>query len=178
MKVLQIIHFCTTNCQKTVHIREIKYGFLWDLGHKFSSDDASWLILERLEKLFLLCRGKTSRGQYCHWKWHFPSKAWKMVTQQQIIKCKEMIKIAFYSWETLCSTAHCHSPPLIHIIAVILKLVWKMFKLERKWCVCLWLFAYSQSPDIWKVIRFSVVFILLLQKKNHLQASLLIMAAN
>lgn len=101
--------------------------------------------MRRLEKLFLLCRGKTSRGQYCHWKWHFPSKAWKMVTQQQIIKCKEMIKIAFYSWETLCSTAHCHSPPIIHIIAVILKLVWKMFKLERKWCVCLWLFAYSQS---------------------------------
>lgn len=122
--------------------------------------------MRRLEKLFLLCRGKTSRGQYCHWKWHFPSKAWKMVTQQQIIKCKEMIKIAFYSWETLCSTAHCHSPPLIHIIAVILKFVWKMFKLERKWCVCLWLFAYSQSPDIWKVIRFSVVFILLLQKKT------------
>lgn len=67
-----------------------------------------------------------------------------MVTQQQIIKCKEIIKIAFYSWETLCSTAHCHSPPL-HIIAVILKLVWEMFKLQRKWCVCLWLFAYSQS---------------------------------
>lgn len=124
--------------------------------------------IRRLEKLFLLCRGKTSRGQYCHWKWHFPSKAWKMVTQQQIIKCKEIIKIAFYSWETLCSTAHCHSPPLIHIIAVILKLVsgnvqtWKkMMRLPVAVCIfpkcCI-------LPDIWKVIQFSVVFILLLQK--------------
>lgn len=126
--------------------------------------------MRRLEKLFLLCRGKTSRGQYCHWKWHFPSKAWKMVTQQQIIKCKEMIKnsILFVRDSLQHSTLSFATSNTYHSCNFEVSLenvqTWKkMMRLPVAVCIfpkcCI-------LPDIWKVIRFSVVFILLLKKKT------------